>query len=492
MKDQESHEGSRISLRTPSIEMTSQQMLNSSSYPEPEAGYSSPNTLPTNAVSQIASDGNRSEPIRERNLLQRFCRILSVAGFALILGWVGTFYELKRLAVGLSPWVSLSSFLAGSVVLESAWAALTLGLAATLRRRFFCRWICPTGQCLDWAGSFGKRLGLKGVPFPKIGWGIALATLAGALLGYPLMLWLDPLALFAAGVQAVRLNPANTVVYGLLPLSIILITVVFPGLWCTRLCPLGGFQETLYSIGHLECRSSGTREQAKEQAARSAGMVAGQIEKTPRRIDSKQDSEDESVLRSSRRVAIASAGGAILGWFAVCHTTSSKPRLLRPPGAVEESVFTGLCVRCGQCVESCPESILFPQPLESGWLGWFTPVVHFEEGYCREGCTRCTEVCPSRAIGRVKPAEKVQAIIGFPQVDMGVCLLGEEAECWACVRACPYSAIRYEFSEETYTTIPVIDPRRCPGCGACQVACPTKPKAIVVAPGHPLRPVSRT
>jgi len=79
--------------------------------------------------------------------------------------------------------------------------------------------------------------------------------------------------------------------------------------------------------------------------------------------------------------------------------------------------------------------------------------------------------------------DKPQMRLGLPKVDMNVCLLGEDRECAECRRWCPYGAIRYVFSEASYTLIPVIDTKKCTGCGACEMACPTKPgKAIVVVP----------
>ena len=46
------------------------------------------------------------------------------------------------------------------------------------------------------------------------------------------------------------------------------------------------------------------------------------------------------------------------------------------------------------------------------------------------------------------------------------------------VKTCPHS--KYE---QDYTLTPQIDPASCPGCGACEIACPTRPvNAIVVVP----------
>jgi MinD superfamily P-loop ATPase len=62
---------------------------------------------------------------------------------------------------------------------------------------------------------------------------------------------------------------------------------------------------------------------------------------------------------------------------------------------------------------------------------------------------------------------------------MNLCLLSEDRECSACARWCPYNAIRYVFSEAEYMLVPVIDKSKCNGCGACEVACPTKPNKAI-------------
>jgi len=79
---------------------------------------------------------------------------------------------------------------------------------------------------------------------------------------------------------------------------------------------------------------------------------------------------------------------------------------------------------------------------------------------------------------------KARTRIGLARVDMQLCLLGEDRECSACMRWCPYSAIRYVFSEEEYTLVPRIDADKCNGCGACEAACPTSPQKAIKVLAH--------
>ena len=150
-----------------------------------------------------------------------------------------------------------------------------------------------------------------------------------------------------------------------------------------------------------------------------------------------------------------------------------------------KSRFAGVCTRCGNCLRVCPSGIIERDVGQNGLANLFTPVLRFDNDYCREDCIRCTEVCPSGAIVRLSLKEKTDIQIGLPEVNMNICLLGEDRECSVCKRWCPYDAIRYVFSEAEYTLVPQIDPQKCTGCGACEAACPTEPqKAIIVLPNR--------
>lgn len=406
-----------------------------------------------------------------------------------------------RTLIGFSPWVAAAGLLAVGSTAAVVWWAVLPAIAAAVRRRFFCRWLCPTGRCLDLLGEAGRRAGLRAPRCPGVGWWIALATLAGACFGYPLLLWLDPLALLAAPLTAAHAPRSTAVWYLLLPVALGLSAVAAPGLWCARLCPFGGFQEFLFwavrpwhwptaqRLFRRRAASGGPTARA-EPSTEYGGDNAPQPPSRwkPSSASSTEYDDDNAPQRNvGRRVLLAGAAGAICGWAIVRREASADEAPLRPPGAIDERQFTGLCIRCGNCIAACPEKILFAGGTAHGWLGLLAPQVRFDAGYCRDDCVRCTTACPSGAIRPVKKRDKVRALIGFPRVDMTVCILGEEGECTACARACPFGAIRYDFCETDYTTVPRIDPDRCPGCGACQLACPTEPKSIVIVADHPRR-----
>jgi ferredoxin-type protein NapF len=353
----------------------------------------------------------------------------------------------------MSPLVAIASLLAGHTFQATALLGLTVGVIGLVRGRWFCRWACPTGLCADCAGRAGRRLGLRCPRLPPVGQAIALLTLTGACLGYPLLLWLDPLALFCGPFNVPEVAIEGAAWWWALALPVVvLLSVLVPGAWCARLCPLGALQELFGLAG---------------QAARGLVLRTNTAER------------EKPGRRQVLAMALWAGAGAL--WAAGARIVrAAVPRPLRPPGAVEELRFAGLCVRCGNCIRACPTRILRPDSAEHGLAAVLAPVVSFQEDYCLETCTRCMDACPSGALARCAPQDKRRTSIGLPRVDMEVCRLGNDQECSTCMDRCPFEAITKVFSETEYTLTPKIDPAKCPGCGACQVACPTEPKAIVV------------
>jgi ferredoxin-type protein NapF len=376
-------------------------------------------------------EGSEIPPGRKQNRVRLFVRIVC------LLAAVATLWLLvSRWVPSLSPFVALSAAIATRRFSAVAWLGVLVGIAAMVKHRVFCRWVCPMGLCLEGANWLGRRLKRKPSHWPSLGRWIVLLTLGGACLGYPLMLWLDPLALFAGGGFVV----------------VLVLTVIWPGAWCVGVCPLGASQDLLHTAFTSVRSRTGPTRNANANVGLSRRVVLG---------------------------AVAGAGSA--GILGLAQKNNSQP--LRPPNARPGTQFSGLCTRCGNCLRACPTGIIERDLGGHGLPSLLTPVLSFRNDYCREDCTCCTEVCPSGAIVPLLVRDKANVRIGLPRVDTEVCLLSEDRECSACARWCPYGAIRYVFSEALYCLQVRIDPKKCSGCGACEAACPTKPhKAIVVLP----------
>jgi len=281
-------------------------------------------------------------------------------------------------------------------------------------------------------------------------------TLAGAAFGYPLFLWLDPLAMFSGvfNLGSRSAGPASWWCAVGLP-AVLLISVLLPGGWCACICPLGALQDLLSHVASAVRR---------------------------RFLPARQRGNSRPHGRLARRLLLAASLGAC--WAAATRTlrrTASAP--LRPPGAIAEWNFPGACIRCGNCVRACPVGIIGADLGQHGMAGLLAPVLRFEQDYCHEDCTRCMDLCSSGALRQLSAEAKRGTPIGYPRVDMGRCLLGDDHECARCRNSCPFEAITLVFSPTDYALTPRIDPAKCSGCGACEVACPTSPaKAIVVQP----------
>ena len=390
-------------------------------------------------------------PYRLLRFLARCCALAAaVVLVAPILPWRWTAMVLPNV----SPYLTLCSAIAARSFGIVSLVGLPVLVIAALRGRWFCRWACPVGLITEQAG----RLFPVGKPWaarlPPLGQWIALITLAGACLGYPLLVWLDPLALFA-GFSSLwtRSLTAAAVLAGIGLPAVVLLSFLVPNAWCLRICPLGAAQDLLAM----------------------PRRVLGRAQPLP------DEPPGRSLRPVARRTVLGVALGAVWAW-ATLETARGSSRPIRPPGSADEERFTGLCVRCGNCVRVCPTKILHPDLGEHGIAGFLAPLVRFEENYCLEDCCRCGEVCPSGAIARLTLDAKRTAVLGRPKLDLSLCLLADNRECTACVNLCPYRAIQIVFSEEEYKSFPQVDPAKCPGCGACQVACVAEPKAIVVHP----------
>ncbi|MBN2243142.1 MAG: 4Fe-4S dicluster domain-containing protein [Acidobacteria bacterium] len=357
----------------------------------------------------------------------------------------------SRVFVHASSFITMGTILAGGTI----WVGSILGLAfaaiALVRKRWFCRHICPVGLILDTVSGTKLPVRIWWRRSPAIGKYIVFLTAGGALLGYPLFLWMDPLAFLnnafsvygATGVVSVLASLSGMVV-------LLLLTMTSGDLWCARICPLGATQDLLENFGSF-CRNL----------------------RKPKRTESGETAAQGNAVWAARRMFLAVAAG--LGSSLVARKIGearSDRAPLRPPGAIREDEFTGLCLRCGNCMRACPSRIIHPDKGQSGVLGFLSPVVRFERDYCRNDCNACTAVCPSGALQGLSLEQKNRYVIGKASVDPSLCLWGV-SECQACIGSCPYEAIKIQWYEEAYESFPTVDPSKCNGCGACEAVCPT-------------------
>jgi len=419
---------------------------------------------------------------------------------------------LLALVPALSPFVAVASILATQTIQPILGLGLLTGLIALLRQRWFCRWVCPMGLCLDSASYLGRQLKRTPCQALPIGRWVLALTLGGAILGYPLFLWLDPLALFSGLFLVAEQDQMLMAAASFILLAFLLIvSLLWPHTWCRGLCPLGAFQDLLAlgSVGKVALASSSPFSAWLHPAPSTIKSISPASPSLPGEKIARSRADrglfrKSLVSRSLRRVLRPptdlqkqapwehpTARRTLLGLLAGAASASilrltgrETSRPLRPPGAVDDRTLKGLCTRCGNCIRACPHDVIHRDTGQHGLASVLTPVLSFAQDYCREDCIRCTRVCPSGALVEVGLDNKARIHIGLAQVDMKLCLLGEDRECSACMRWCPYNAIRYVFSEAEYTLVPTIDAEKCNGCGACEAACPTKPrKAIRVFSG---------
>lgn len=375
-------------------------------------------------------------------------RILCFASASAVLWPVLPWNSAARFVPQMSPFTAICSGIALRSVGVGAGIGLIFAGIALIKRRWFCRWVCPTGFLLEKIGEIGMQKVSWWKRWPAVGRYAALVTMAGAIVGYPLLLWTDPVSIFSSSF-AIRgaANAISAVMAGLGFGILIVLSLTSGPVWCSRLCPLGGTQELLASAALL-LRG---RTESSESTRPSAGFVA----------------------RRAFLIGTAGFGMGLLARRVGAARGDKAP--LRPPGAVDEQRFAGLCMRCGNCIRACPSRIIRQDAGIAGVAGLLAPVIQYEKKYCLEDCRACTQVCPSGAIAELDLEQKRKYVIGEALVDGLICWVPTgRKDCDACVRACPFKAIQMHWDEERYLAYPLVETAKCNGCGACEVACPTE------------------
>jgi len=340
-----------------------------------------------------------------------------------------------------SPLAAISVTLTARQWMPSLYWAVPPLLLATLavwKGQLFCRWACPTGTLMSIGGKFSlhKRflpMRISGVVF----W----SSLFAALIGRPVLLFLDPLSGFnRLAVPARGLWSVAWLNLGLVLPALLVIGFVQPAIWCTHICPLG------YAL--RVCKRCPGRPGPKPPPTDPVrrDLLLGLIIGAPLAL-------------------------AIRRWAPLHKAPRQLPIL--PPGAADPVTFASLCSRCYDCVRACPAKIIRISGVDDRALSQlFQPELELRRGACMIDCNACSQVCPTGALNRLGlPAKKARQI-GLADIDVSKCLSwAREKPCMKCLEACPYDAINADINDFG-TARPVINSDACRGCGACLGACP--------------------
>jgi len=339
-----------------------------------------------------------------------------------------------RLIPALSPLAILSTALAHRTWYVSlAWSlpallVLALGL---WKGRFFCRWICPLGTLYSVPSQFSRKRRF----FPwRLGGAIFWFIVFAAAGGLPLILFLDPLSSFSRlGVLGQGTAHAMAWVPGLLVPLMLLLAFFQPNIWCSQLCPLGYF----FGLIHVKKKPENTFSRTRRELL--TGLVFG----APLAL----------LFRSTAR--------------------AEKPPVL-PPGAKDLDDFAATCIRCYACVNTCPTGVLTVRK-KGGLAEFCLPEMDFDRcdgAYCEQYCNACLQICPTGALRSLSLERKQRQKVATASIIREACLAWEDRqECMACDEFCGYNAIEMRTGNDGIPK-PIVNPRKCRGCGACRNICP--------------------
>lgn len=311
---------------------------------------------------------------------------------------------------------------------------------------------------------------------------------------------------------------------GLMIIGLVGANIIIPRFFCRTLCPLGAFLGVLsrFSLFRInrdvhkctDCnlcltRCEGAADPMAEVRLSECFSCMNCIDDCPEDalsfrmtgLDTKQVKAAPDM--SKRQLLFAGISGVLAYPMIKNHGVNTdatfSPELIRPPGSVEEADFLAKCIKCDQCINSCPTNVLQPASFREGGIeSLWTPVMNFEVAHCQYKCTMCSEVCPTGAIKKITVEEKLgkgdyfetgPIRLGTAFFDKGRCLPhAMEIPCVVCEEVCPTSPKAIQTKDEEQMDVfgnvivlnkPFIVPDLCIGCGICEAECPIKDERAV-------------
>jgi polyferredoxin len=433
----------------------------------------------------------------------------------------------------LDPLAAVVSALAGHALYVGLLWSLVILIPTFFLGRFFCGWICPLGslnQFLDGIRSKSKPRQARIAANRYKKWQVTkyVLLIAGgtaALCRSSIVGWVDPFSLFVRSI-GVSILPAaaskkyyvvyqphywSSVLVGVAFLALLAMNLRVTRFWCRALCPLGallgmtgrwsmlGLRKDPSSCNHcnrcmVDCQGGDDPVGGVPWHKSECHLCLNCVEACPHgSLQFRFSRHQQEVVGTSlgRRTTLAAMAAGLVSAPVLRAQTllgnGRNERLIRPPGALDESDFLSSCIRCVECVRVCPNNAL--------WSPVLTPKI----GYCEPSCVLCTEACPTGAIRELTPKQKgwgtedgnasTPVRVGAAVYDRRLCLPWAKAtDCTVCVEWCPTvpKAIYVEDAqvvdeEGKARTLkqPHVDLNRCVGCGACEFACPLQGQPAV-------------